>query len=158
MRLDLSLRRVVVVTAMSLDCGLGGHGLWGFGEQVGHLVGLDDRGHHQIDRHPSEGDGHAGGQFGRRERYGLELLQVRHGGAGPGGPGDRGDGVGAVATLVSAEKTLFDALSAANLDMTKISPDALSGFNTPAVTTASQQVEAYLAIACGITSPTTPTT
>ena len=64
--------------------------------------------------------------------------------------------------LISASNKVFDALSAANYDFTKVDPAALSSVNTPAVQTASQHVTAYVKDHCGIdvggTAPTASST
>ena len=59
-----------------------------------------------------------------------------------------------VQTLATAEKTFFTAIAAANYDVTKVSPSALTDLDTPAVTTATDHITAYLTSQCGIVEPT----
>jgi hypothetical protein len=61
---------------------------------------------------------------------------------------------GDVQTLATAEKSFFTAIQAANYDVTKVSPSALTDLDTPAVTTATDHITAYLASQCGIVEPT----
>lgn len=74
---------------------------------------------------------------------------------------------GDLQTLLNASSAMGDALAKANYDVTKIQPDTLSSFSTPAVQTASTHVLAYVKQHCGIdltpggspaTSATTDTT
>jgi hypothetical protein len=59
-----------------------------------------------------------------------------------------------VQVVVTAVESLFKQLKAVNNDYTKLSPTALSGLNTPALTKASQALGVYFATKCGITIPT----
>jgi hypothetical protein len=63
---------------------------------------------------------------------------------------------GAVTTLVNAEDQFFDALKAANFDVTKISTTAVSSFDSPQVMQATQQIDSYLVTACGINPSAIP--
>jgi hypothetical protein len=61
-----------------------------------------------------------------------------------------------VATLVSAENSFFDALSAANFDVTKVDVSKLDSFSTPQVMQAIDQIDSYLKGTCGINPSDSP--
>jgi hypothetical protein len=63
---------------------------------------------------------------------------------------------GPVTTLVNAEDQFFNALKAANFDVTKVSTTATSSFEAPQVTQAIQQIDSYLVTTCGINPSAIP--
>jgi hypothetical protein len=58
-----------------------------------------------------------------------------------------------VQEIVAVDQQLLTALRKANYDVTKLAPSALSGFDTPALTKASDDITAYLSKTCGIKDP-----
>jgi hypothetical protein len=63
---------------------------------------------------------------------------------------------GPVTTLVNAEDQFFNALKAADFDVTKVSTTATSSFDSPQVTQAIQQIDTYLVTKCGINPSAIP--
>lgn len=55
-----------------------------------------------------------------------------------------------LASLVAADEKLYSALQAANFDMRKVDPTALTSLNTPEFTKSMQTIEGYLTSTCGI--------
>jgi hypothetical protein len=58
-----------------------------------------------------------------------------------------------VQEIVTVDEQLLAALQKANFDVSKIPPSALSGFQTPALTKASNDIATYLDKTCGIKEP-----
>jgi hypothetical protein len=63
---------------------------------------------------------------------------------------------GPVTTLVNAENQFFNALKAANFDVTKVDTSALTAFESPQVMQAIQQIDSYLVSSCGINPSAIP--
>ena len=63
---------------------------------------------------------------------------------------------GPVTTLVNAENQFFNALKAANFDVTKVSASVTSSFNSPQVMQAIDQIDSYLVSKCGINPTAVP--
>ena len=63
---------------------------------------------------------------------------------------------GPVTTLVNAENQFFNALKAANFDVTKVSTSVTSSFNSPQVMQAIDQIDSYLVSKCGINPTAVP--
>jgi hypothetical protein len=64
---------------------------------------------------------------------------------------------GALQTILAAEQTLFNDMKASGYDITKMTANDLSAFETPAFVTAVTTVTNYLATTCGITTSAAPT-
>jgi hypothetical protein len=64
---------------------------------------------------------------------------------------------GSISVLVDAEQTLFNDLSAANFDFTKVSSQLASQFSTPQFTQATTNIDNYLESKCGINPSAEPT-
>ena len=63
---------------------------------------------------------------------------------------------GDVQLVAAASISFFEVLAAANYDLTKVSPDALSGLQRPEVQASTQRLTAYTQNVCGLTTTTTP--
>jgi hypothetical protein len=63
---------------------------------------------------------------------------------------------GAIGTIADAETTLFNDLSAANFDFSKVSSQITTQFSAPAFTQAIQQVQSYLVTKCGLNPSAIP--
>ncbi len=63
---------------------------------------------------------------------------------------------GPITTLVNAENQFFDALKAADFDVTKLSTSVTSSFDSPQVMQAIQQIDSYLVTTCGINPTAIP--
>ena len=61
---------------------------------------------------------------------------------------------GDVQLVAAASISFFEVLAAANYDLTKVSPDALSGLQRPEVQASTQRLTAYTHNVCGITTTT----
>ena len=61
---------------------------------------------------------------------------------------------GDVQLVAAASISFFEVLAAANYDLTKVSPDALSGLQRPEVQASTQRLTAYTQNVCGITTTT----
>ncbi len=63
---------------------------------------------------------------------------------------------GDVQLVAGASISFFEVLAAANYDLTKVSPDALSGLQRPEVQASTQRLTAYTQNVCGLTTTTAP--
>ncbi len=63
---------------------------------------------------------------------------------------------GDVQVVAAASTAFFQQLGRVNYDITKLSPDSLSGLQKPEVQASTQRVTAYTEKVCGITPPSVP--